>query len=112
LENIGENWWTTSVSDKIRTAAQQRMDEEEKVRWHTQRGEAPIKYTMLPNLLNIIRQNFDHFEPFVHNIEWAASIFEPIERSRNVIMHSGTLGARDIARVGSLISDWTRQVAV
>ncbi len=111
LENVGENWWVASVSDKIRAAAQTRADEEEKVRWHAQRGADPIQYTMLPNLLNIIRLNYVHFEPFVHNIDWAASIFDTIERSRNVIMHSGTLDTRDIARVGSLISDWTRQVS-
>jgi hypothetical protein len=111
LENVGENWWTACVSEKIRQAAQTRMDQEEKVRWHAQRGGDPIQYTMLPNLLNIIRQNFDHFEPFIHNIDWAASIFDAIERSRNVIMHSGTLGPRDIARVGSLINDWARQVS-
>jgi hypothetical protein len=111
LENVGENWWQTNVSEKIRTAAKARMEEEEKVRWHVQRGADPIQFTMLPNLLSIIRQNFEHFEPFVHNIEWAASIFETIDRSRNVIMHSGFLGTRDIARIGSLITDWNRQVA-
>jgi hypothetical protein len=111
LENVGENWWATCVSEKIRSAAKTRQDEEEKIRWHAQRGADPIQYTMLPNLLNIIRQNFQHFEPFVHNIEWAAGIFDTIERSRNVIMHSGRLEGRDIARVGSLVSDWTRQVA-
>lgn len=110
LENVGENWWQTSVSDKIQKAAQLRMQEEEKIRWHAQRGADPIQYTMLPNLLSIIRQNFQFFEPFIHNVEWAASIFDAIERSRNVIMHSGTLGPRDIARVGSSINDWARQV--
>lgn len=111
LENVGEAWWTTSVSEKIRVAAQARMAEEERVRWHAQRGGDPIQYTMLPNLLNIIRQNFTHFEPFVHDIDWAASIFDTVDRSRNVIMHSGHLGQRDIARIGSLITDWSRQVA-
>lgn len=111
IESCGENWWTENVSEKIRTSAQTRMDEEEKVRWHSQRGQDPINYTMLPNLLNIIRQNFVHFEPFLHNIDWAAQIFDAIERSRNVIMHSGQLSKRDVARIGSLLSDWSRQVA-
>jgi hypothetical protein len=111
LEAVGENWWATAVSEKIQKAAAARMAEEEKIRWHAQRGADPIQYTMLPNLINIIRQNFAHFEPFIHNVDWAANIFDAIERSRNVIMHSGTLGPRDIARVGSLINDWARQVA-
>jgi hypothetical protein len=62
LEERGENWWVDCVSKKIRDAADGRKDEEEIVKWHTARGGDPIQYTMLPNLLNIIRQNFDVFE--------------------------------------------------
>lgn len=111
LDHVGADWWNQKVSDKIRTVAKQRMEEEAKTRWHAQRGDDPIDYTMLPNLINIIRQNQTLFEPFIHNIEWAASIFEGIERSRNVIMHSGTLDQRDIARLGTFLRDWTAQVA-
>lgn len=111
LENVGEDWWQKCVSEKIRLAAKSRMDDEEKVRWHVQRGLDPVQFTMLPNLLTIVRLNFEHFEPFIHDINWAASIFETIERSRNVIMHSGVLGPRDVARVGSLLRDWSQQVA-
>ncbi|WP_092184436.1 hypothetical protein [Devosia sp. YR412] len=35
LEEVGENWWTTCVSDKIQGQVKIRMDEEEKIRWHT-----------------------------------------------------------------------------
>ena len=37
-------------------------------------------------------------------------IFQTIERSRNVIMHSGELGRRDIERIGTNIRDWINQV--
>ena len=111
LEEVGENWWQQCVSINIRKAAASRMEEEEKVKWHSQRGNDPIQYTMLPNLLNIMRQNFEHFEPFVHNLDWAANIFDIVERSRNVTMHSGALGDRDIARIGSLLRDWYSQVS-
>lgn len=112
LEDVGEDWWERCVSEKIRQAASNRKEEEEKVRWHAQRGADPIQYTMLPNLLNILRQNYTNFEPFIHNIDWAANIFDSMERSRNVIMHSGYLSQRDIARVGSLLADWNKQVAI
>jgi hypothetical protein len=85
------------------------MDEEEKVRWHTPRGAEPINFTMLPNLLNIIRQNSDRF-PIIPNIDWAANIFDAVERSRNVIMHSGRISRRDMARLGTFIRDWAAQV--
>lgn len=112
LENKGANWWTECVSEKIRSAAERRLEEERKVRWHVQRGDDPIQFTMLPNLLNIIRQNTDCFEPFIPDVEWAASIFDVIEKSRNVIMHSGRLNRRDVARLGTHLRDWSAQITV
>jgi hypothetical protein len=111
LEEVGENWWADCVSEKIREQAKKLQEEEEKVKWHAQRGNDPINYTMLPNLMAIIRQNHEKFVPFIHDIEWAANIFDIVERSRNVIMHSGTLDPRDVARLGTFIRDWTAQVA-
>jgi hypothetical protein len=107
-----EGWWDKCVPERVKTAAKTRMESEERVRWHVQRGEDPIKYTMLPNLASIIENNFAHFEPYLHNIAWVKSVFEVIERSRNVIMHSGVLSDRDMARLGSLIRDWNSQVAI
>ncbi len=111
-EEFGENWWNDRVSKTIRDQAERRRKEEEEVRWHTQRGTDPINYTMLPNLKNIIRNNQEHFEPFIHDIDWAANIIDIVDRSRNVIMHSGTLSQRDIARLGTFIRDWSSQVSI
>lgn len=112
LENKGENWWQECVPEKVRSAAERRIEEERKTRWHVQRGEDPIQFTMLPNLLQIMRLNPESFDPFVPDIEWAASIFEVIERSRNVIMHSGRLSRRDVARLGTHLRDWSAQVTI
>ena len=62
------------------------------------------------DLLNIMRANEDLFEPFWPSPEWARGIFDAVERSRNVIMHSGLLDLEDIERVGMNIRDWVRQV--
>jgi energy-converting hydrogenase A subunit M len=110
LESVGENWWVTSVSGKIRKRAEIRRDEEKKVKWHAQRGDDPIYYTTLGDLGNIIRGNFSKFEPYIQSAEWAASVFDVVERSRNVIMHSGMLGREDIERLGINIRDWIKQV--
>lgn len=112
LDSLGEDWWNLGVSEKIRNSAKSRMEEEQKIRWHVQRGSDPIRFTMLPNLASIIGQNFENFEPYLHNIEWVRSIFDTVERSRNVIMHSGMLSDRDTARLGSLIRDWNSQVSI
>ena len=106
----GENWWTGHVSERIRTMAENRQEEEAKARWHGQRGDSPINYIELGDLAKIIQQNWDDFEPHVRRVEWATSIFASIERSRNVIMHSGVLDIEDVERLGINIRDWIKQV--
>ncbi len=110
LEVIGENWWEAAIDDGIRKKAEGRMEEEKKIKWHTQRGDSPINYTEMGHLTHTIRKNWVHFEPHLNKYDWAANIIETVERSRNVIMHSGDLSNRDIERLGSHIRDWIRQV--
>lgn len=110
LENKGENWWEDGVSEKIRRTAESRKREEEKIRWHTPRGESNINYTEFGDLISIMHQNFDLFEVHINSIEWARQIIQTLERSRNVIMHSGELGKKDIERIGTNIRDWINQV--
>lgn len=109
-EQVGENWWDTCVSEKIRARAQQKIEEEDKIRWHVQRGANPINYTLMSDLVSILRQNWTQFEPYIHSIEWAAGLMDVIEKSRNVIMHSGMLSRTDLERVGIYIRDWIKQV--
>jgi hypothetical protein len=112
IETHGENWWTKCVSEKIRNKAELRREEENKVRWHTPRGDSIINYTEFGDLLTIIRQNdnWPLFEPHLSSIEWADQIIKTLERSRNVIMHSGELVNQDIERIGMYIRDWLNQV--
>lgn len=110
LEEFGENWWKSSVSDKVRNKAESRQNEESKIRWHTPRGDKPLNYTDFNELTSIITQNWEKFEPHLNSLEWVKQILKTLERSRNVIMHSGELANDDIERVGSCIRDWVRQV--
>jgi hypothetical protein len=110
LEEIGVDWWTSSVSEKIREKAESRREEETKIRWHTPRGDEPINYTEFGDLASIMGQNWPHFEDHLQSLDWARQIFSTVERSRNVIMHSGELGLQDIERIGTSIRDWIRQV--
>lgn len=112
LENKGENWWNECVSEKIRSKAESRREEENKIRWHTPRGDTIINYTEFGDLLSIIRNvdNWPFFEPHITSIEWADQIIKTLERSRNVIMHSGELVNQDIERIGMFIRDWVNQV--
>lgn len=110
LESKGEGWWAEAVSQKIRDRAEKRREDELKIKWHTQRGTDPINYTTMADLINIMRNNWEEFEAHIQSIDWAANVFDAIERSRNVIMHSGVLEKGDIERLGIFIRDWVKQV--
>lgn len=110
LEYKGEDWWQTSVSERIRKLAESRRNDEEKIKWHTQRGDSMINYTEFGDLVSIMQQNLEYFEPHIVSIDWARQIMQTLERSRNVIMHSGELGHRDVERIGTNIRDWISQV--
>jgi len=111
LEEKGVNWWNECVSSRIRTKTAKRKEEEDKIRWHTQRGDDFINYTEFGDLISIMMgDNWQYFEPHVISLEWAQQIIKTLERSRNVIMHSGELSDQDLARIGTYIRDWIRQV--
>ena len=110
LEHKGENWWEECVSEKIRRTAESRKKEEEKIRWHAPRGDSMINYIEFGDLASIMGQNYTLFEGHIISIDWARQIFLTLERSRNVIMHSGELGRRDVERIGTNIRDWINQV--
>lgn len=109
LEEVGEDWWR-SVSERIRHRAETRQNEELRNRYHAKRGDALINYTDLKDLSSMIRHHWLIFEPYFPSIEWVDSIFGVIERSRNVIMHSGQLDKEDVERLGIYIRDWVKQV--
>jgi hypothetical protein len=110
LESVGADWWVQAVPEKVRTRAESRREEESKIRWHTPRGDQPINYTEFGDLSSIVNQNWPRFVDHLHSQEWVRQIITTLERSRNVIMHSGELGIQDIERIGTSIRDWVRQV--
>ncbi len=110
MEEYKELWWEKGVSDKIRRLSESRKKEEEKTKWHSQRGDDLINYIEFGDLLLIIKNNWALFEPHLHDQDWVISVLTPLEKSRNVLMHSGELGKQDIERVGTLIRDWISQV--
>ena len=110
LENHGENWWELKVTESIKKKAESRRLEESKIRWHTPRGDSIINYTEFGDLFIVIKNNWIDFQPYIISQEWAEQIIRTIERSRNVIMHSGELVDQDIERIGMFIRDWIKQV--
>jgi hypothetical protein len=110
-EKVGPNWWETATSAEIRTQAERRKKDEEQIRWHGSRGTSQLSYVQLGDLASIIQINHGAFKEMIPSVEWAREIFRSLERSRNVIMHSGQLKMGDVERVAMNIRDWLRQVA-
>lgn len=111
-DNYGTEWWTKGVQEKIRKRAESRRNQETKVKWHVQRGDALMSYLDFGDLPDIMLSgdNWNLFESYVDNQSWVNGIFNDISKSRNVIMHSGVLDEYDIIRVGLNIRDWLRQI--
>lgn len=110
LEQVGPEWWVKCVPEKRRQKAEARRDEENRIRWHAKRGDSTLQYTELEDLAAIVVTNHEQFVAIIQDPEWAKQIFKTVERSRNIIMHSGYLEAEDIERLGMALRDWLAQV--
>lgn len=110
LEEVGDEWWSKCVPQGRRTKAESRRDEENRVRWHAKRGESLMQYTEIEDLSAILVTQQQVFTPIIPDPEWAKQIFKTVERSRNIIMHSGYLEAEDVERLGMALRDWLTQV--
>jgi len=107
-EAHGEPWWT-NVPERIRKSSKSRMDEDAKFRWHGARGAQEINYCDFGDLSAIIVTNWSIFDDLLGNMEWAKATLNALEKSRNIIMHGGSLAKEDIERIGMNIRDWIRQ---
>jgi hypothetical protein len=110
LEEVGANWWEQCVPDKRRERAETRRDQEDKIRWHAKRGVSLLEYTEIEDLKSIIVTKQDVFMPIVQSVDWVKNILDTVERSRNIIMHSGYLEPEDIERLGMAMRDWLAQI--
>jgi hypothetical protein len=107
-EKHGEAWWE-KVPERIRKTSKSRMEEDAKFRWHGARGSTEINYCDFGDLSSIIVTNWEVFEDVLGNMEWAKATLNSLEKSRNIVMHGGTVAKEDVERIGMNIRDWIRQ---
>jgi len=112
LESDGADWREKRASGPMKDKAKKRIQTEERLKYHTPRGGRPIDYVDFADLANLIANSWSEFTDYLPSQEWAKSLFEILENSRNIIMHSGTLDTIDVERVGIHIRDWIHQVGV
>ena len=107
-EKFGLNWWA-KVPEKIQKTSKSRMEEDAKFRWHGARGTSEVNYCDFGNLSSIIVTNWAVFENLLGNMEWAKATLDSLEKSRNIVMHGGSIAKEDVERIGMNIRDWIRQ---
>ncbi len=106
-----EIWWDSKVGARIREKVKDRMEKEDKNRWHSRRGAHPIFYTDIDDLKSIITTNWADFEDIFPSDQWVAGKIDEIEMSRNVIAHNNPLEERDITRLNLNLQDWILQIS-
>ena len=107
-EEHGATWWD-KVPERIQKTSKTRMEEDAKFRWHGARGTTEINYCDFGDLSSIIVTNWAVFEDLLGNMEWAKATLNSLEKSRNIVMHSGSVAKEDVERIGMNIRDWIRQ---
>jgi predicted transcriptional regulator len=83
LEKFEAEWWENGVSEGIRKKAESRHKEEQKIKWHSTRGNDFIAFTDFGQLNSVIVSNWALFEDLLQRQQWVQHIFDTMERSRN-----------------------------
>jgi hypothetical protein len=107
-EKYGARWWD-KVPERIRKASKSRMEEDARFRWHGARGSSDVNYCDFGDLSSVIVTNWEVFEDLLGNMEWAKAVLNSLEKSRNIVMHGGSVAKEDVERIGMNIRDWIRQ---
>jgi hypothetical protein len=107
-EEHGATWWE-KVPERIQKSSKSRMEEDSKFRWHGARGASEVNYCDFGDLSSIIVTNWPVFEDLLGNMEWAKATLTSLEKSRNIVMHGGSVAKEDVERIGMNIRDWIRQ---
>lgn len=108
-ERYGSSWWDQKVPQRIREVVEKLRASESVHRYHTARSSEMIGYTMFGQLEQIIVSNWDDFKDIFNQQSWISSRFSDLEKSRNIIMHTGVLAEYEIERVEMIVRDWVRQ---
>jgi hypothetical protein len=107
-EEHGATWWE-KVPERIQKSSKSRMEEDSKFRWHGARGASEVNYCDFGDLSSIIVTNWPVFEDLLGNMEWAKATLTSLEKSRNIVMHGGSVAKEDVERIGMNRRDWIRQ---
>ena len=109
-ERNGIDWWDNNVPKKVKEDVGKLKVSEEKNKYYSGRSDANIGYTMLGNLTQIVVNNWEEFSDIIPNQAWLSSRMDDLEKSRNIIMHTGYLPDIEIERIESIVRDLLNQL--
>jgi hypothetical protein len=107
------DWWNklnAPKAQKMRRDVKGRMATETKNAWHGKRGNHPIYYTDISDLINIIEEYWSDFSSLFPGFKWVETRIGEISISRNVVDHHNPLKDNDQQRVLVYFNDWCDQV--
>lgn len=110
-ERSGIDWWKESVPEKIRKSVDSLKKKEEKDKYISPRSSRMLGYTTFGELGQIIVSNWEKFSDIIPDQHWLSSRLADLEKSRNVIMHTGVLPDEEIERIERISNDWVNQVS-
>ena len=115
-KKYGKDWWNSGLGNsgkikKIKTDVSQRMQDENKRKWHQKRGAHQIFYTDFNDLGTIIfSKKSDFFSEPLGDDVFILGLFNEINPSRNVLCHMNPLENDSIADIRLKYSKWLKIV--
>lgn len=110
----GHHWWDGHVGKGVREEVDRRIKEEEQNAWHGKRGDHPIHYTNIGDLIKIVKTNDSTFAPFFRGLKsgigWLEIRLDEIELSRNAVAHHRALSNNDIDGIKRYFEQWQAQL--
>ena len=105
---IGPDWWDRCAPENVRRIVAGRMSEENENPWHGPRGEDPIFYTDIKDLVSIVRNReaWPKIQPILGRVEWFSELINCIGASRNPVAHMNPISKNDCQRVMVNYRDW------
>jgi CRISPR/Cas system CSM-associated protein Csm3 (group 7 of RAMP superfamily) len=106
---FGDDWWTKGVSSKIQPTYAERKAVEANDPWHGKRGNRPIDYLDLPQLVKIIKPKWPLFERIFPSQAWIESLVNhDMNVSRRPVAHMNPLSDDDIKNVENALRKYER----
>lgn len=104
-EEIGSDWWATSVRPKIKEDVERNQTAEQNSVYFS-RSDDPLYFTTLGDLKEIISDNYIHFENHFRSKPFVNELLFQINRLRVVVGHNCLLDDLDITALKQHIERW------